>query len=241
MAKEFAKRFYASKDWKQTRDAYFTNANGLCEACGEAGEEVHHIKALTPENIKDPEIAFGFDNLMLLCKACHFEIHDKREMIKPRYKSEDARVIFDEEGNPVRTGRVVIVWGAPASGKSSYVAEHFKRGDIIINLDRIFRCFTTTTAKEEDVTIYLPLMLDIREGIYRMIEGGENRFATAWIITTLPKKKDREELVKQLHAEEKHIDTDEKECIKHALSDTNRSDKEHQCEIISKFFQDLQL
>ena len=39
------------------------------------GDEVHHKIRLTPENITDPSIALNWDNLELLCKACHQEEH----------------------------------------------------------------------------------------------------------------------------------------------------------------------
>ena len=35
------------------------------------GEEVHHIMPLTPENINNPEITLGQNNLILLSKDCH--------------------------------------------------------------------------------------------------------------------------------------------------------------------------
>ena len=52
--KEWAAEFYSSDAWKQTRRAYRKSVGGLCERCrdrGEirAGEIVHHIRHLTPE------------------------------------------------------------------------------------------------------------------------------------------------------------------------------------------------
>lgn len=71
MAKEFSHAFYKSAQWKKVRKAYAESVNGLCERCGELGDEVHHKTALTPENINDPSIAYGWDNLELLCFSCH--------------------------------------------------------------------------------------------------------------------------------------------------------------------------
>ena len=36
---------------------------------------MHHKIRLTPENINNPEIALNWENLELLCEACHHEEH----------------------------------------------------------------------------------------------------------------------------------------------------------------------
>lgn len=56
----------------------------LCADCAKAGkttaaEEVHHIIPLTPENIDDPRITTGLDNLVSLCRECHRARHGARE------------------------------------------------------------------------------------------------------------------------------------------------------------------
>ena len=54
--------------------------------------EVHHKIPLTAENLKNAEIALGWDNLELLCKKCHDE---EKERKKKRWKiSPDGRVIL---------------------------------------------------------------------------------------------------------------------------------------------------
>ena len=76
MAKEFAKAFYNSKKWKQCRAAYIAHRRaidgGLCESCHEEpGYIVHHKIELTPDNINNPDIALGFNNLKYDCHVCH--------------------------------------------------------------------------------------------------------------------------------------------------------------------------
>ncbi|MBQ9521679.1 MAG: HNH endonuclease [Oscillospiraceae bacterium] len=78
--KEFAKEFYHSQAWKRCRDAYAKAAGGLCERCLERGlynpgEIVHHTVALTPDNIHNPSVALAWDNLELVCRNCHAELH----------------------------------------------------------------------------------------------------------------------------------------------------------------------
>lgn len=79
MSKEFARAFYDSKAWKQMREFYREYVHGLCEVCGNPGEIVHHIRPLTPENIDDPSVTLGMNNLQLLCRSCHQKWHNAAE------------------------------------------------------------------------------------------------------------------------------------------------------------------
>ena len=90
--REFAEGFYNSPAWKSCRESYKKYRRGLCERCLErgiyrAGVIVHHRIHLSPENIGDPNVSLSFDNLMLLCRDCHAEVHKPER----RYK-------FDELG-----------------------------------------------------------------------------------------------------------------------------------------------
>ena len=81
MAKEFARKFYSSKQWQDCRNEYMKERQYLCENCLRQGiyrpaRYVHHIIELDPINIENPEIALGFDNLECVCRACHDEYHD---------------------------------------------------------------------------------------------------------------------------------------------------------------------
>lgn len=90
MAREFAKRFYKSKTWQKCQKEYIKQAGGLCERCRDrgiirAGVIVHHINHVSPENINDPAVLLNPDNLMLLCRDCHAEMHKK----KKRYRVDE--------------------------------------------------------------------------------------------------------------------------------------------------------
>ena len=58
----WAARFYASGRWKKCRAGYIkfrrTIDGGLCEECRDKpGYIVHHKRALTPDNITDPDVS----------------------------------------------------------------------------------------------------------------------------------------------------------------------------------------
>ena len=94
MAKEFSRKFYNTQLWIKTAKAYKQSQFGLCEKCENPGEEVHHIIALTPENINDTNITLNWDNLMLLCRSCH-------ELIEEKAKATVDGIRFDDSGQVV--------------------------------------------------------------------------------------------------------------------------------------------
>lgn len=100
MADPYIERMvYKRKRWQRCRSAYFALRLGICERCGEPGEIVHHVEELTVENCTDPNIAYGFDNLELLCWSCHEKTKTK-DGIPIR-----ADIAFDLEGNVIPTGK----------------------------------------------------------------------------------------------------------------------------------------
>lgn len=93
MRNKHQKAFYSSKIWERCRQAYISQAKGLCEECLKngkitPGEHVHHKIPLTPETVDDPELALNFDNLELLCRDCHAAEHRKYER-PARYKVDE--------------------------------------------------------------------------------------------------------------------------------------------------------
>lgn len=102
MARDFAIKFYNSKEWKKCREAYKKKVNGLCERWLKEGkyvpgDEVHHKIYLTPENINNPEITLNWDNLELLCASCHSKEHNKKQ------GATQEGLIFDENGDLIRS------------------------------------------------------------------------------------------------------------------------------------------
>lgn len=244
MARDYSRPFYNSKKWKDTRDAYFNSQYGICELCGKPGEEVHHKIFLNPQNINDPYITLGWDNLQLLCRSCHNDIHEKAyEMYRQKANKTKATMNglqFNENGELVESKNVFIVWGAPASGKTTYVKENKGKYDIVIDLDYIMAALSLTEGREgsEDA---LPFALEVRDLLYSLIEERKYYFEAVWIVAGLPKKEERETLARRLKAELIHIDTSKEECIKRARQDEQRRYKEQQFKIIKKYFERLEL
>jgi hypothetical protein len=98
MAQAFSYKFYNGTQWRKTSKAYAISVHLQCERCGQPGKEVHHKIALTPSNINNPEIAYAWNNLELLCFRCH-----QRETKGTEGVTQDG-LMFDDEGQVVPIG-----------------------------------------------------------------------------------------------------------------------------------------
>ena len=97
--KEWARSFYKSTAWEDTRAAFLLSKDNICERCGEPAKIAHHKTYLTKKNINDINITLCWDNLEALCQDCHNKEHHKKN---------NARYTFDEKGNilpPVKDGK----------------------------------------------------------------------------------------------------------------------------------------
>ena len=93
--------FYKSKTWGQCRAAY-AKAFPLCEECLKRGiikpvEIVHHKIELNADNVNDPAIAYGFDNLESVCRDCHNKIHFADTTVEKRWEFNDKGELIVKE------------------------------------------------------------------------------------------------------------------------------------------------
>jgi 5-methylcytosine-specific restriction protein A len=81
MAKEFAKRFYNGRAWREGRAAYIDSVTQrlggpYCERCFargviKPGYIVHHKHKLEPGNIDDQRVTLDPNNYEYVCLECH--------------------------------------------------------------------------------------------------------------------------------------------------------------------------
>lgn len=142
---------------------------------------------------------------------------------------------INEEGEIERT-KVKIVWGCPASGKTTYVYNHKEYGDLIIDLDLIKQCISMENKTNAPGNLTETAIL-IRDYIYSIVSDRNINSKSVWIVAGLPEKEERDQLAIKVKADELiYIEASEEECIKRAMEDKERKNKEIQMKIIKKWF-----
>ena len=193
--------FYRSKEWEQLRRQLMLQrldheGNIICAHCRRPIFKKydcigHHVIELTETNYKDTSISLNPDNIVLVHHKCHNQIHDKRGGFKQK--------------------KVYIVWGAPLSGKNTYVQSVAKYGDLIVDIDNLWEALSGRPRYDKPNRIKTNVF-ELHNQLLTMIAQRAGQWNAAYIIGgyALPIK--REQLAKRLGAECIFIDTTREEC-----------------------------
>lgn len=162
---------------------------------------LHHIQPLTMQNVNDFTISLNPDNIMIVTHKSHNEIHKRFGYCTQR--------------------KVYYIYGAPCSGKNTFVNESKGNSDIIIDIDNIWECITggeryyKPQALKTNAFIMRDCMLD-------MVKTRAGKWERAWIIEGGARKAERERRIKSLGAEPIFIDTDKETCLNRLANDEKR-------------------
>lgn len=230
MSSGVLKKFYNSDEWKIFRQQIILGRrkNGVvvCENCGKMiviskHMQVHHIIELTEDNYKDANISLNPENVKVWCHICHNK-HHKR---------------FCGGGHKRREKSVYIVYGPPMSGKTSYVIEHMERGDLVVDMDKIYAAVSLMSPYDKPDNLKYNVF-SIRNHMIDNIKTRYGGFRTAWIIGGYANKFEREKLASDLGAKLILINTTREECIDRLdMSDDYRQEnKSEWVEYINKWF-----
>lgn len=216
-----AQRGYDYK-WSKFRLMYLAR-HPLCMDCEERGDttlatEVHHERSI----IEFPELKYAESNLKALCEVCHARrgagFWKGKELKKMKY--------------------VIVVAGSPGSGKSTYVKQHIKPGDLVWDYDEILKALTGQNM------YYRPewgidVCAAMRDALYKNIDSSA-KVKKVWIITSAPKRYQREELRKRFDAEIVIIKPDMQDCIDRINQDARRLDKSIWIDAINQWYKDYE-
>lgn len=193
--------FYQSKAWCNLMQVIRTervNEHGeiICEHCGEPITAKydcigHHKIYLTDQNVNDASIALNPENIMLVHHRCHNKIHEKFEW---------------------KAKQVYLVYGAPLSGKTSYVESIREDGDLIVDIDNIWQCVSGCEryVKPERLNANV---FGIRDLLIEQVKYRLGKWQTAYVIGGYPLSGERERMITLLGAREIFIDTTMSECL----------------------------
>ena len=198
--------FYGSKEWQKLlavlkQERIDENGQIICAQCGKPIVNKydiigHHIEELTEENVNDYDISLNPYNVQFLHFRCHQAIHDRFAHHK--------REVF-------------LVYGAPCAGKSTWVKENMSEGDMIVNIDNIWRCVSGTEDKKPNTL--KAIVFKMRDMMIESVKYRLGYWHTAFVIGGYALQSERDLLCRELGAREVFIDTPIEECIARATAE----------------------
>lgn len=205
-------QFYNSDEWKNTRakiidDRKDENGFVRCEHSGVILNNsydiiAHHIKPLTMDNVNDFAVSLNPSNIMLVSHKAHNEIHKRFGYSAGR--------------------KVYYVYGAPCSGKTTFVNSIKGNSDLICDIDNIWQCISGG-ARYEKPNALKTNVFEVQRCILDMIKKRVGNWERAYIIDGGAAKTPRNNRICDLGAEPIFIDTDRETCLKRLATDNNRT------------------
>lgn len=198
--------FYKSSKWERFVSALRaerTDANGfiICEKCGKPILKAydcigHHKIELTDSNVDDVTISLNPENIQLLHFKCHNEVHER----------------FGYNGRQQQS--VFIVYGAPCSGKRTWVNDNAGNNDLIVDIDKLWAAVRAgVCADNEKPNAIKSNVFALRESLIDMIKVRRGKWKNAYIIGGYPLQGERERLMQTVGADKLiHIDTAREVC-----------------------------
>lgn len=216
--------FYRSKEWRKLLDNIKyerLNEDGelICEYCGKPITKAydaigHHKIELTEENVNNYDISLNPQNIMLCHHSCHNRIHNKLG-----YSNRE----------------VFLVYGAPLSGKSTYVKNAMNPGDLVIDMDSIWQCISFQKRYEKPARLK-SVAFRIRDSLIDTVKYRFGKWNNAYVIGGYALQSERERLIKELGAREIYIESTEEECMQRLQAADDGRDKEEWSGYIRAWF-----
>ncbi|MHC1772959.1 MAG: AAA family ATPase [Flexilinea sp.] len=219
-------RFYARKAWMELRWMLIVQRFGVCARCGKSFADdtskliAHHKIALTEKTINDPLIALNPDNIEIVCNGCHNHMHH-RGLSKDR--------------------QVVIVWGAPLAGKTTYVREQMMRGDLVVDMDSLNEAVSGCERYDRPDELK-PISFLVRDALLEAVRMRVGHWTTAYIIGSYARKDERERLAARLGGVCVEVEAEKEDCYARLDGRFDHDDEKRKIwkNYIDKWFVDVQ-
>ena len=189
--------FYTGKEWRSLCWLLRLKANNRCQRCNAEILDIkyligHHKIELTPDNIHNPSIALNPDNIEMICQTCHNKEHR-------RFGTYERQVY--------------IVWGCPLSGKSIAVRDMMRPGDIVMDINELWRAVTLNDYRPEACKFNI---FALRNALIDQIKTRYGQWRDAYIIGGYPDRYERERLAIELGAQLVYCEVDKAESFARA-------------------------
>lgn len=166
---------------------------------------LHHKIPLTLQNVNDYSVSLNPDNIMIVSQIDHNEIHNRFGYASQR--------------------KVYYVYGAPCSGKTTFVNNIKGNSDLVVDMDNIWQCITGGKRYEKPNALKSNAFA-VRDCLLGMVKMRAGKWERAWIIEGGAMRSDRERKTAMYGAEEIFIDVDKETCLKRLYGDCNRTDEQ---------------
>jgi hypothetical protein len=176
---------------------------------------LHHKEELTEENVFDYNVSLNPDNIMIVSHKSHNLIHNKLNS---------------------SCRKVYLVYGAPLSGKTSWVKDNMIEGDLVVDMDSIWQCVSGLERYIKPKRLNA-VVFKLRDTLLDSVKYRLGKWKTAYIIGGYPLTAERERLCHEMGAEEVLIDTPKEECLRRLEADEARSSIEEYKGFIEEWFE----
>lgn len=216
--------FYRSKQWEKLlrtlrMERLTEDGQIICEYCGKPIVRAydligHHKQELTEETVNDASVSLNPDNIAFVHHRCHNYIHNKL-------------------GYAVR--EVFLVYGAPLSGKTTWVKNNMSEGDLVIDIDSIWQCVSGCDRYVKPNRLR-SIVFRVRDSLLEAVRYRAGKWNNCYIIGGYPLSSERERLCKELGAREVFIEAAREDCIAR-LDSRENVDKSEWMKFIDEWFE----
>jgi predicted kinase len=199
-----------------------------------------------PEWLTD-EIIEDMRNDIAICSNPYTEndidnLYFDGELDQLRLNAYNAIKTLTEYGIPLTetatsSKNVYIISGAVGSGKTTYVQNHMKQGDLVVDLDYICAALGATSELYNDHKPYLDIALAVRETVFQKIIKREGNWDNAFVITASKDMNKVRELAKTLDGKIVKMKATKEQCIANVRADSRRAENiELHLKLIEEWF-----
>ena len=216
--------FYKSKEWEDFRKVIIaerTAADGFVydEVTGKPIVKaydiiLHHKEHLTLENVNDYNVSLNPDNIQLVSFRTHNEIHERYGTF---------------------TRHIYLVYGCPLAGKNTWVNERAGIHDLIIDIDKIYKCISNNPMYIKSGRLY-DCARAVQDSLLDCIKTRRGKWVNAFIIGGYPFRGERERICTEYKAEPIYIDCNQEEALARLQVDDKGRDAKEWTKYINDWF-----
>lgn len=191
-------QFYRSREWESFRAVFVAQSADpdtglvLCAHCGKPIVRkydlvVHHKEPLTEGNVNDAFVALNPANCECVHFRCHNELHDRWQGGNGGWKP--------------KPRMVHLVYGAPLSGKSTWVRDNMQRGDLVVDMDSIWQSISGLPRYQKPDSLKT-VVFKLHDELCDMVRTRAGKWRTAFVVAGAPRVADRQRLMVRVGADD---------------------------------------